>query len=230
MEMSSSVALVASLASEPTRAAILTALLDGRLHPAGDLAYMAGIKPQTASFHLAKMVEAGVISVTKQGRHRYYGIPDQQVAQVMESLLSISRPGEIRSLRQAQQDERIRMARTCYDHIAGKLGVQIASSLLNLGVLEADQGQNQFKLTEEGENFFSRLQIDVAEVKRRRRSFSHKCLDWSERQHHLAGSLGEALLHKMIELQWIERLPDTRAIRVTDEGRQALQERFLIEI
>ncbi|MNK63194.1 Helix-turn-helix domain protein [compost metagenome] len=230
MNMNGSVALVASLASDASRAAILTALLDGRLHPAGDLAYMAGIKPQTASFHLGRMVEAGVVSVTKQGRHRYYGIPDQQVAQVMESLLSISRPGEIRSLRQAQQDEQIRLARTCYDHIAGNLGVQIANSLLQLGVLEADQGQDQFTLTEKGEEFFSRLQIDAAEVKRRRRSFSHKCLDWSERQYHLAGALGEALLYKMIELQWIQRLPYTRAIRITDEGRKGLREIFLIEI
>ncbi|MNR44923.1 hypothetical protein D3C85_1637230 [compost metagenome] len=108
--------------------------------------------------------------------------------------------------------------------------MQIADSLLKLGVLEADQEQDQFILTEKGENFFSRLQIDVAEVKRRRRSFSHKCLDWSERQYHLAGALGEALLHRLIEVNWIQRLPNTRAIRVTDEGRKGFQEIFFIDI
>lgn len=125
MSTKSNVAMIASLVSEPSRAAILTALLDGRFHTASELAHMAGIKPQTASFHLAKMTEAHVVTVEKQGRHRYYGIQDPEVARVMESFLSIAPPVPIKSFKQASENEAIRLARTCYDHVAGQLGVQL---------------------------------------------------------------------------------------------------------
>ncbi len=217
MKTNSNVAIIASLVSESSRAAILTVLLDGRFHAAGELAYIVGIKPQTASFHLAKMVDANVVAVEKQGRHRYYGIQNQEVAQVMESLLSIAPPIEIKSLKQASDDKALRLARTCYDHLAGSLGVQLTDTFIRIGVLREEN--KQFTVTEKGKEFFTNFKIDLENIKKKRRSFSHKCLDWSERRHHLAGALGNALLEKLLELNWVQRLPKTRAIKITSEGK-----------
>ncbi|WP_263559848.1 ArsR/SmtB family transcription factor [Paenibacillus polymyxa] len=228
MSTQSNVAMIASLVSEPSRAAILTALLDGRFHTASELAHMAGIKPQTASFHLAKMTEAQVITVEKQGRHRYYGIQDPEVAQVMESLLSIAPPVPIKSFKQASENEAIRLARTCYDHVAGHLGVQIMSFFMQKGILSEDQ--DGLHITQQGEIFFTDFQINLKNTRQKRRSFSHKCLDWSERRHHLAGALGSALLDRLFELHWVEHLPTTRAIRITAEGKRGFKEVFSIEI
>ncbi|KAF6582799.1 MULTISPECIES: ArsR/SmtB family transcription factor [Paenibacillus] len=228
MSTQSNVAMIASLVSEPSRAAILTALLDGRFHTASELAHMAGIKPQTASFHLAKMTEAQVITVEKQGRHRYYGIQDPEVAQVMESLLSIAPPVPIKSFKQASENEAIRLARTCYDHVAGHLGVQLMSFFMQKGILSEDQ--DGLHITQQGEIFFADFQINLKNTRQKRRSFSHKCLDWSERRHHLAGALGSALLDRLFELHWVEHLPTTRAIRITAEGKRGFKEVFSIEI
>lgn len=228
MNGSPNVALVATLVSEASRAAILTALLDGRFHPASDLAYMAGIKPQTASFHLAKMIDANIVTVEKHGRHRYYGIRNQEVAQIMESLLSIAPPIEIKSFKHASENKGLRFARTCYDHLAGNLGVQLTNSLMNMGVINEEK--DDFYLTEIGEEFFKSFQINLEEVKKKRRSFSHKCLDWSERRHHLGGALGNALLDRLLELNWVERVPKTRAIKITSEGKNGLKEIFSIDL
>ncbi|AHC18155.1 MULTISPECIES: helix-turn-helix transcriptional regulator [Paenibacillus] len=228
MSTKSNVAMIASLVSEPSRAAILTALLDGRFHTASELAHMAGIKPQTASFHLAKMTEAQVVTVEKQGRHRYFGIQDPEVAQVMESLLSIAPPVPIHSFKHASENEALRLARTCYDHVAGQLGVQLMSFFIQKGILSEDQ--DGLHITEQGETFFTDFQIDLTQTRHKRRSFSHKCLDWSERRHHLAGALGNAVLDRLFELNWIERLPTTRAIRVTADGKRGFKEIFSIEV
>ncbi|MEC0255590.1 ArsR/SmtB family transcription factor [Paenibacillus lautus] len=228
MNANPNVAQVASLVSDASRAAILTVLLDGRYHPASELAYMAKIKPQTASFHLSKMVAANLVTVEEQGRHRYYGIRNQEVAQILETLLSITPPVQIRSLNQATEHEAIRQARTCYDHLAGSLGIQLTNSLLNAGVIS--EMENQFTVTEKGEEFFKAFQIDLEQVKRKRRSFTHRCLDWSERRHHLAGALGHALLERLLELNWIQRLPRTRAITITPEGKKGLKETFQIDM
>lgn len=222
------VAVVASLVSEPSRAAILTALLDGRLHPASDLAFMAGIKPQTASFHLKKMLDADVIKTEKHGRHRYYGIRDHEVAQVLESFLSIAPKVEVRSLKQASQDKAIRYARTCYDHLAGNLGVKIAAALLENGFIQ--EGKEDFVVTDKGESFFSELQINLELVKKKRRSYSHKCLDWSERRHHIGGALGNAILEQLLELSWIERIPNTRAIKIPSFGKEEIERTFMVEL
>lgn len=228
MNASSNIAQVASLVSDASRAAILTVLLDGRYHPASELAYMAKIKPQTASFHLSKMVAANLVTVEQQGRHRYYGIQNQEVAQIMETLLSIAPPVKIRSLNQAAENEALRQARTCYDHLAGKLGIQLTNSLLSAGVIS--EVGDQYTVTEKGEDFFKVFQVDLSRVKRKRRSFTHRCLDWSERRHHLAGALGHALLERLLELHWIQRVPSTRAIKITPEGKKGLQEIFHIDV
>ncbi|MDY8048031.1 winged helix-turn-helix domain-containing protein [Paenibacillus polymyxa] len=228
MSTKSNVAMIASLVSEPSRAAILTALLDGRFHTASELAHMAGIKPQTASFHLAKMTEAQVVTVEKQGRHRYYGIQDPEVARVMESFLSIAPPVPIHSFKHASENEALRLARTCYDHVAGQLGVHLMNFFIQKGILFEDQ--DGLHITEPGEAFFTDFQIDLKKTRQKRRSFSHKCLDWSERRHHLAGALGSAVLDRLFELNWIERLPTTRAIRITADGKRGFKEIFSIEV
>ncbi|GKU77314.1 helix-turn-helix transcriptional regulator [Paenibacillus sp. L3-i20] len=227
MKVHSNAALIASLVSEASRAAILTVLLDGRFHAAGELAYMAGIQPQTASFHLAKMVNANVVTVQKQGRHRYYGIQSPEVADVMESLLSIAPPVEIKSLKQSSEDKALRLARTCYDHLAGSLGVQLTNALLTMGVLHEEK--DNFIVTEQGKIFLTNFEIDLESSMKKRRSFSHKCLDWSERRHHLAGALGNALLERLLQLNWVKRMPKTRAIQITPEGLIGLREVFLYD-
>ncbi len=174
------------------------------------------------------MTEAQVITVEKQGRHRYYGIQDPEVAQVMESLLSIAPPVPIKSFKQASENEAIRLARTCYDHVAGHLGVQIMSFFMQKGILSEDQ--DGLHITQQGEIFFADFQINLKNTRQKRRSFSHKCLDWSERRHHLAGALGSALLDRLFELHWVEHLPTTRAIRITAEGKRGFKEVFSIEI
>ncbi|WP_223070167.1 ArsR/SmtB family transcription factor [Paenibacillus caui] len=228
MNTISNAAMIASLVSEPSRSAILTVLLDGRFHAAGELAYRVGIQPQTASFHLAKMVAAHVVTVEKQGRHRYYGIRNQDVAQVMETLLSVAPPTQIKSLKQASEDKALRFARTCYDHLAGSLGVKLTHCLVREGILSEEKAS--FHVTEKGQEFFESFQIDLKKVEKKRRLFSNKCLDWSERTHHLAGALGNALLEKLLELNWIERLPKTRAIKITAEGQRGFKEIFSLDM
>ncbi|MBW4841194.1 MAG: winged helix-turn-helix domain-containing protein [Paenibacillaceae bacterium] len=212
-------AVIASLVSDPSRSAMLTAMLDGRYHAAGELARMAGIQAQTASFHLAKLTEAGLVAVEKQGRHRYYGIANPEVARVLESLLSIAPSAPIRSLRHA---------RTCYDHLAGNLGVRLTQSMVRTGILA--EGDVAFEVTAEGEAFLGRFGVDIDRAKRKRRSYSHKCLDWSERQHHLAGALGNALLERLMELGWVERSPRSRAVKLTAKGRAGFKDTFALDM
>lgn len=164
----------------------------------------------------------------KQGRHRYYGIQDQEVAQVMESLLSIAPPIEIKSLKQSIEDKALRYARTCYDHLAGSLGVQLTNTLLRTRILREEK--EGFTVTENGEKFFTSFQIDLEDVRNKRRSFSHRYLDWSERRHHLAGALGNALLEKFLELNWVQRLPESRAVKITTEGKIGFKEVFSLDI
>lgn len=226
--MPTQAAVIASLVSDPSRSAMLTAMLDGRYHAAGELARMAGIQAQTASFHLAKLTEAGLVAVEKQGRHRYYGIASPEVARVLESLLSIAPPAPVQSLRQATEDQALRYARTCYDHLAGNLGVRLTQSLVRAGILA--EGDGVFEVTAEGEAVLNRFGVDIDRAKSKRRSFSHKCLDWSERQHHLAGALGNAILERLLELGWVERSPQSRAVKLTAKGRAGLKETFALDM
>lgn len=228
MQANPNVAIIAALVSEASRAAILTVLLDGRFHSASELAYMARIKPQTASFHLAKLIDANVVTALKQGRHRYFAIRNLEVARVMESLLSIAPPVAVKSLRQSSQDKALRYARTCYDHLAGNVGVQLTHALLSSGILL--EQKDRYTVTEDGKKFFADFGIDVNETATKRRLFSHQCLDWSERRHHLAGALGNALLERVLELDWVRRLPGTRAVQVTNEGKAGFEKVFSLDL
>ncbi|WP_136608019.1 ArsR/SmtB family transcription factor [Paenibacillus dokdonensis] len=213
-----------SLLGETSRAAILTSLMDGRFHTASELALEAGITPQTASFHLAKMTAGMLVTAEKHGRYRYYKLAGQEIAQILETLLTISKPAEIRSLRQSTQMKALCEARTCYDHLAGKLGVRLTQSMMDNKYIE--KGQEEFTVTPEGERFFTELGLDLPALRKQRRSFSRICLDWSERQHHLAGTLGHAVVSRLFEMKWIERAASGRAVIVTEQGRAGLKRDF----
>ncbi|WP_175616044.1 ArsR family transcriptional regulator [Piscibacillus halophilus] len=228
MDVNPNIAIVANIISDQTRAKMIFAMLDGRFHPATELTYMAGIKPQTASFHLKKMMDAHLIKVEKQGRHRYYGIKDSSVAGILESFLPVAPQVEVRSLKKSPKDKALRSARTCYDHLAGNLGVKILTSLVNNGFLVEED--NEYSVTDRGREFLDTIHIDISELRNKRRSFSHKCLDWSERRHHIGGALGNAIFERLLEFGWIKRLPKTRAISVTTLGEKKIPEVFKIEL
>ena len=228
MSINPNMAEVASLLGETSRATMLASLMDGRYHTASELAYMANIKPQTASFHLAKLVEGNLLIVEKQGRHRYFQLANEDIAQFLETFLAISPPPEIRSLKQSSQMKFLQEARTCYDHLAGKLGVHLTESMVDSGYLQKEQ--NEYVVTSEGVAFFTQFGLDLKNLKRKRRSFCHACLDWSERRHHLAGALGHGLLIHFLELEWITRVPTIRAIKVTEKGRKGFKQVFHIDV
>ncbi|MEY9974787.1 DNA-binding transcriptional ArsR family regulator [Lysinibacillus sp. RC46] len=228
MSINPNMAEIASLLGETSRATMLASMMDGRFHTASELAYMAAIKPQTASFHLAKLVDGKLVKVEKQGRHRYFQLADEEIAHLLESFLAISPPPEVRSLKQSSQMKLLQGARTCYDHLAGKLGVQLTDSLVNAGYLKLEE--KQFLITAEGAQFFIDFGLDLDDLKRKRRSFSHACLDWSERRYHLAGALGQGMLTHFLSLGWVTRVPSIRAIKVTEKGRAGFKDVFQLDV
>jgi len=219
------IAAPASLMGDATRATFLMALSEGQSLPASELARRARVTPSTASIQLAKLVEGGFLKVKRNGRHRYYGLADANIAAAIESLAVIAPRRPASSLKQARIGSDLQAARTCYDHLAGVLGVTLFDGLQRQRLLTAELAP-----TRRGAKRFGELGIDVVELARRRRPFAKRCLDWTERRHHLAGSLGAALAARCFELGWIERLPASRAVRVTEEGRDDLAREFAIEL
>lgn len=228
MGINPNMAEIASLLGETSRATMLASMMDGRFHTASELAYMAAIKPQTASFHLAKLVEGKLVKVEKQGRHRYFQLADEEIAHLLESFLAISPSPEVRSLKQSSQMKLLQGARTCYDHLAGKLGVQLTDSLVNAGYLQLEE--KEFLITAKGAQFFTDFGLDLDDLKRKRRSFSHACLDWSERRYHLAGALGQGILTHLLSLGWVTRVPSIRAIKVTEKGKAGFKDVFQLDV
>jgi DNA-binding transcriptional ArsR family regulator len=204
----------------PARAAMLSVLLDGREHTATRLADAAGVSASTASGHLAQLATAGLVTAAKQGRFRRYRIASAEIAQALETLSPP--PGEVRvhSLRLSCEQERIRAARTCYDHLAGQFGVNATAAVLGRNWVTADQLQ----LTQAGQLGFEAIGIDVDHVRRARRPLVRLCLDWTERRHHLAGGLGAALAAQALGREWVRRQPGSRGLVVTAAGRQWLND------
>lgn len=218
------IAAAAALIADPTRAAFLDELLDGRALPAGELARRAGVTASTASNHLAKLIEGGLVSVERSGRHRYFRLASPTVAQALEALSAVAPAKPVRSLRQSQVAEALRSGRTCYDHLAGVLGVRLTQTLVESGSLTSND--SGFELTPAGESRLTEFGIDLPAARRSRRAFAPRCLDWSERRHHLAGALGAALLHRFLDLGWIARADSSRAVQVTPVGQSGLLETF----
>jgi DNA-binding transcriptional ArsR family regulator len=217
-------AAVASLIADPARASMLSALLGDIALPAGELARLARITPQTASTHLAKLVKGNLLSVTALGRHRYFRLRDRNVAQALESLALLAGPARVTSLNDSLERKAIHRARTCYDHLAGALGVGLTQALMDHGFVEYHG--DAYEVTQTGETWFRSFGIDCSELQQKRRAFVKSCLDWSERKPHLAGALGAAVLRRLLELKWLLRVRGSRAVRVTDLGRQQLQSKF----
>jgi DNA-binding transcriptional ArsR family regulator len=221
MKVGPDIAMVASLVGDPARSNMLTALMTGRALTASELAHQAGVTPQTASSHLAKLEAGGLVEQEKQGRHRYYRLADPDVAAVLEGLEGLAaRAGHLR-VRTGPKDPALRRARVCYDHLAGDLGVQMLDSMKRQRLLR--QRKQDVELTAEGSRFLAEsLQISADELAHPRRPLCKTCLDWSERRHHLAGTLGAALLNRFTELKWAARdaAPGSRVVNFTRQGEK----------
>jgi DNA-binding transcriptional ArsR family regulator len=207
------IASVAALLGDPARANILTALIDGRALTVSELGRAAGVTIQTASGHLAKLTEANLLIGEKQGRHRYFRLSGPDVAQVLEALMGLAqRTGAVR-VRTGPKDEALRIARVCYDHLAGERGVDMLSSLQRRGLIT---GENELALTPSGRRFFVDFGIDVEALEKGRRPVCRACLDWSERRSHLGGALGAAILTEVIGRNWAR--PEGRSLAFTPNG------------
>lgn len=222
------VSMVARLIGEPARAAMLDALLTGRALTAGELARVAGVAPATASEHLARMRAGGLVQVLASGRHRYYRLASSEVAQALEALALIGPARPARGLRQVRATSAMLAARTCYDHLAGRVGVAVHDALAAGGALVI--GTDGYDVSAAGEEILGRCGVDVAAARSHRRIFARPCLDFTERRPHLAGALAAALLQRMCDLGWVvPRTKTHRALRITDAGRQGLSETFGID-
>jgi len=217
----------AALIADPTRAAILRALLPGRPLAAGELARLAGVGAATASFHLTKLLDGGMVTVARQGRHRYYQLAGHEVAAALEAIGLISPGIPARSLRQSREAEALAEARTCYDHLAGRVGVDLLDALVGGGILvRSDPSAPCYEVTRAGREKFSTFGINVDEVRRTRRQFAGECIDWTQRRGHLNGGLAAAITARLFALGWIEHGRRRRSVRVTEDGAKGMAATF----
>jgi len=236
MVTTASMAEVAALAGDPARAAMLQAMMDGRAQTAAELAATAGITPQTASFHLGRLCASGLVGVHQQGRHRYHRLATPQVAQMLESLMLVAAGTLTPRTHTGPRDPALRAARTCYDHIAGQLGVGIADAMKRQGWVEVDDDAGV--LTESGGAFLARHGIDLDRTphgvseKRRTRALPlcRLCLDWSERRPHFSGRLGAALCRHSLAVGWVRKQAGSRALDVTPEGQRVFRDVFRVGV
>ncbi|MHA3022741.1 ArsR/SmtB family transcription factor [Mycobacterium sp. BMJ-28] len=237
------IAGVAALLADPARCKVLLALDDGRALPASVLATEAGIARSTASGHLAKLTDAGLLAVQTHGRHRYYRLAGPDVAALLEHLGRLAAPQPVRSLREGTRAARLRSARTCYDHLAGRLGVAVMGSLLEHNVLTGGDGHYrpqrdrhdglskpghdvEYRISADGRAFLAGIGIEIPAGSRPLIGY---CVDWTEQRHHLSGALGRAVLDRFVTASWIKRASTGRAVTVTDRGQAALAEHFGID-
>ncbi|MEM1044512.1 MAG: metalloregulator ArsR/SmtB family transcription factor [Pseudomonadota bacterium] len=221
------IALIGSLVGDPARANILTALMSGHALTATELAAECGVTPQTASSHLAKLEAGGLLRQRKQGRHRYFALSGDDVGQMLENMMGLAASRGHLRLRTGPRDPALRKARICYDHLAGEMGVQMLDSLIQRDLVAAHS--DDLDLTASGRSALSDFGIDMDGLERLRRPMCKYCLDWSARRSHLAGSLGAALLDRMIALKWARRVSNTRIIAFTPPGETAFQKAFPVE-
>lgn len=220
MDSQGSLAEVASLFADPTRAEMLLAMMDGRAYPASELAAFAHVSAPTASHHLGMLVQGGLVAVITQGRHRYHRLASAHVAEIIESLGAL----RIESNRKRVCPSRagkLAHCRTCYDHLAGRLGVEVRSSLEGLGCIELDG--DRYAVTDKGVQFFSEFGIDVDDCRRPGRPLAKACLDWTERLPHIGSTLGRALLDRMLDRRWLARAIVPRLLVVTPVGKERLE-------
>lgn len=213
----------AALLADGTRASFCLSLLDGRAWTAGELARSAGVAPSTATEHINQLITGGVLAERRQGRHRYVQLADARTAELIETIAahaptSTARPS---SLRSATLASALAQGRTCYDHLAGRLGVRITTAMVDRGLLGTEHG---FTVTPAGTRWMSGLGIDLDTVRRARRPFVRECLDWTERLSHVAGGVGAAVCRAFFDAGWVTRTGSGRAVKLTPPGQAALGE------
>ena len=235
----SDIAAIGSLVADRARCRILLALGDGRALPASRLASEAGVSPATASSHLRKLTDATLLTVETHGRHRYYRLAGPDVGGLIEALQQVAPPMPVRSLKQDTKARALREARTCYDHLAGRLGVALMAVMLDRGYLTGGDGQYDvdrtagdhragyghevdYTLTAAGQEFLAEFGVQIPPKRR----LIRYCVDWSEQRHHLSGALGRGLLDRLIELGWVRRSGGSRAVKITESGQAGLDEAF----
>lgn len=224
---------IAALAGDPARAAMLNALMDGRALTATELASVAGVTPQTASGHLTRLTTTGLLAVERQGRHRYHRLASPIIAGMLESIMQVASTlaPPRRKVATGPRDLALRTARTCYDHLAGRLGVALADALVEAGHAEIDGDAGA--ITDGGVAFLAGIGLDLdggRETRRRSRVLCRPCLDWSERRPHLAGAVGAAICSHSFDQGWIRRVQGTRAVAITPKGQLALRQAFGVQL
>ncbi|HEU0116116.1 MAG TPA: helix-turn-helix domain-containing protein [Thermomicrobiales bacterium] len=218
------VAAVAELVADSTRATMLAALTDGRALTAGELARRARVAPSTASGHLARLIAGGALTVERQGRHHYYRIADAGMIQVLQALAVLATVAPPRTLRESDTLADVRRARACYTHLAGAIGVALADALVAGGILS--EVADGYAVTDTGAERFAAFGLDLAPDAKRRVQFAPHHIDWSERRHHVAGALGAALFRRMLDLGWLRQVKGSRAVRLTEAGKDGLRDWF----
>ena len=226
MISANTIAEVAALIGDVARAGILSALMGGRALTAGELARIAGVTAQTASGHLAKLFEARLVLVEKQGRHRYYRLASPEVADAMQSLMTLAAAAPARHHPIGPRDAALRLARTCYDHMAGRLAVAVADNLAERGFIVFAEGAGL--VTDEGHRFFCDFGLTPEEEKSSKRPLCRTCLDWSERRSHIGGRLGAQLLTHCLDRGWLIRAQEGRALTITRKGEAGFADTFLL--
>lgn len=220
--MDPDISAIAALLGDSTRARMLWCLMDGLARPAGELAMSANVAPQTASAHLSRLVGRKLLRAEAQGRHRYYRLASPQVAALIEALATLAPRTEKPVRQETEHINPLAFARTCYNHLAGTLAVQINDALQKHRFLVAGRDR-QYGVSHEGCLWFMDLGIDISEIRSNRSALARPCLDWTERRNHLAGALGNALLQRLFATKWIARVDQTRMVRVTIKGQEQLR-------
>lgn len=223
------VSQVAALIAEPARAAILAALVDGRELPASELAYRAGVAANAASAHFSRLLAGGLVRVRAEGRRRFFRLAGEDVAHVLEALTAIAPPAKIVALTQSSIATELRAARTCYDHLAGRLGVAVTDALVERRII-TPAPERAYRLAANGDRFFAALGVELESLKRARRHFARQCIDWSERRPHLSGALGAAIYSACRDKGFIVHRKDSRAVSVSSQGREWLSSELSIEL
>ena len=226
--MEADLAAVAALIADPSRAAMLNALLGGEAMTAGALARRAGVAPPTATGHLTRLEAGGLVASVRRGRERRVRIAGPEIARALEALAAIAPRARPRGLREWQHGEALRGARSCYDHLAGVAGVALADALVARGVLEP--GEGAFAITDGGAEELAAFGLDVPSLHGARRATARACLDWSERRPHVAGALGAALLDELLRRRWLRRRTDGRALTLTPGGEDGLAAAFGVSL
>jgi DNA-binding transcriptional ArsR family regulator len=216
----------AKILGDATRIRMLQLLMEGRALTAKELAYGAHVEPATATQHLRRLQEGGLVMVKAQGRHKYFRPASPLVAELMELLMVLAPDGGVKSP-SPRVEEPLRRGRMCYDHLAGELGIGITEGLVKQGILRKEA--DAFAVTRRGGAWFAAFGIDLDAARGLRRKFAASCLDWSERRDHLGGALGAALAERLVDLGWIARKRNSRAVSVTEAGRRKLAEDFKLQ-